>query len=824
MQIVRSCFSLPAFFRIILGMNARPRRTLRFLAWSLAALLPALIAAGAALYMTLRASLPELHGTLRLPGLKDRVVVERDELGVPTIRAGNRLDAARATGFLHAQDRFFHMDLSRRIGAGELAELLGPGVLDTDRRFRLHRLRASAREAMGRLPASQMELIGAYTEGVNAGLSALGARPPEYLILRTQPKPWLPEDSLLVADAMFFFLQDSQGKQEAGMAALAQILPPKAFEFFVPQGTEWDAAIDGTDWRAPAIPSPDEFSFSHFAAGSAGILPALGPQASCLLAPLARSSDGVTAGSNSWAVDGALSTSGSALVANDMHLGLRLPNTWYRMRIVCQGSLDITGATLPGVPAVIVGSNRKIAWGFTNSMLDLTDLILLETAPDNPGLYRTPGGWLAFKEQVETLHVRGGVDEKLSVESTIWGPVLPGPPDSKKRAVIWIAQLPEAINLGLLQLEQVCNVDTALALAPQCGIPTQNFVVGDRTGRIGWTLMGRLPRRIGFTGQLPVSWADGSKRWDGCVNGSDYPRVVSPPDGRIWTANNRIAGSPAYLAAGTWDVDLGARARQIRDDLRGQGKFAPPDMLAIQLDDRALFLGRWRELLLATLELPSVSRVKEAGEVRRLVQNWGGRAAVESAGYRLVRGFRSFCLELALAPITERCRKINPEFEYPTRQVEHSVWVLLTEKPTHLLNPAFKSYDDLLVTALEKLLADLGSQGLKPADATWGKRNRVVIRHPMSQGIPLAGSWLDIEEQELPGDSHMPRFQAPSAGASERLAVSPGHEEQGLFHMPGGQSGHFLSEYYRKGHDAWASGRPTPFLPGPAQHTLTLEP
>jgi len=737
------------------------------------------------------------------------------------------VDAARVTGFLHAQDRFFQMDLSRRMGAGELSELIGSAMLDTDRRFRFHRLRAVAREAMHGLSQSHLELMRAYTEGVNAGLEALGARPPEYLILRAQPKPWLPEDSLLVADAMFFFLQDSRGRQEAETALLAQILPPKAFDFFVPSGTEWDAAIDGTSSSAPPIPAPDEFSFKT--AGSAGILPALGPQAGSAgilpaLGTLARSNNGVIAGSNSWAVAGSLSTTGSAVVANDMHLGLRLPNTWYRMRIVCEGSLDITGVALPGVPAVIVGSNRQIAWAFTNSMLDLTDLVELETSPDNPRLYRAPGGWLPFGEQVETLRVNGGEDEKMTIETTIWGPVLPASPGSQKRAVRWIAHLPEAVNLGLFEMEQVGDVETALALAPKCGVPTQNFVVGDRTGRIGWTLMGRLPRRIGYDGLLPVSWSDGSKKWDGSLDPAEYPRIVNPAEGRIWTANNRIAGSPTYLAVGPWDVDLGARARQIRDDLRRQAKFEARDMLWIQIDDRAVFLGRWRDLLLSTLELPGASRVKETDEVRRLAENWGGRAAVESAGYRLVRGFRSMCLELALAPITDRCKKSDPDFEYPTRQVEQSVWILLDQKPMHLLNPVFKSYEDLQVVALERVLADLKAQGLDPARATWGQRNRVAVRHPLSPGIPLVGRWLDIEEQALPGDSHMPRFQSTGAGASERLVVSPGHEEDGLFHMPGGQSGHFLSEYYRKGHNAWASGKPTPFLPGPPRHTLTLAP
>jgi len=797
-----------------------------------------LIVAGVVFWLAVRASLPQLDGTLRLSGLKEQVVVERDGLGVPTIRAHNRLDAARATGFLHAQDRFFHMDLSRRMGAGELAELLGPGVLDLDRGFRLHRLRKTAREAMRLAPPAQVELIKAYTEGVNAGLRALGSRPPEYLILRSQPREWVPEDSLLVAHAMFFFLQDSGGRQEAHVSALANMVPPKAFDFFLPSGTEWDAAVDGSPSPTPVLPAPNEFSFHQLPGTQSADTTGASRrstgsrQQSALFLPnrLGSAGDGVVLGSNSWAVDGRLSTTGSALVANDMHLGLRLPNTWYRARIVCQAkndsrpSLDIAGVTLPGVPAVIVGSNRRIAWAFTNSMLDTTDLILLESSPDNPRLYKTPGGWLPLKEETETLHVRGEHDQKLTVETTIWGPVVPGPTGSPKKAVRWLAHLPEAVNLSLLDLEGVGDVEAALRLAPTCGVPAQNFVVGDKTGRIGWTVMGRLPRRVGFSGLLPVSWADGANRWDGWIPSEEYPKLVGPPDGRIWTANNRVAGSPAYLAAGPWDVDLGARANQIRNDLRASERFSPRDMLAIQLDDRAVFLERWRGLLLSTLSLDKASRIKEAAELGKRVENWGGRAAVESAGYRLVRGFRTFCIELALEPVIERCRKIDPQFDYPTRQVEYSVWVMLSAKPSHLLNPRFKSYEDLCVAALEKLILDLRSQGLNPAEATWGKRNLVQVRHPMSAGIPLVGTWLDIEAEPLPGDSHMPRFQSPGAGASERLAVSPGHEEQGLFHMPGGQSGHFLSEYYRKGHNAWASGQPAPFLPGPARHTLTLAP
>jgi penicillin G amidase len=348
--------------------------------------------------------------------------------------------------------------------------------------------------------------------------------------------------------------------------------------------------------------------------------------------------------------------------------------------------------------------------------------------------------------------------------------------------------------------------------------------VGDRTGRIGWTLMGRLPRRIGLSGRLPASWADGTACWDGWLSAEEYPVVFDPPDGRLWTANNRVVGSESYLAAGPWLTDLGARAKQIREDLELFQSAGPKDMLAVQLDDRAVFLERWRDLLLNTLSLPSLSGKAEAAEAQEWVRDWGGRAAIDSVGYRLVRGFRNSTLELLLEPITERCRAIQPEFRHSSPLVEQPAWTLLTERPGNLLNGRFQDYDQLLAAAVESMLQSLVEQGLKPSQARWGDRNRVAIRHPLSKGLPLLGRWFDIPAQPLPGDSHMPRVQGPADGASQRLAVSPGHEDMGIFHMPGGQSGHFLSPYYRAGHEAWANGDPAPFLPGEPRHRLTLTP
>jgi penicillin amidase len=507
-----------------------------------------------------------------------------------------------------------------------------------------------------------------------------------------------------------------------------------------------------------------------------------------------------------------------------------VPNIWYRLRMQVPAAgpagstLDITGVTLPGVPLMIVGSNRHVAWAFTNSTLDTTDLVPLEVNPADPALYRTPDGWKRVESVEEVLRVRGGRDETLKVETTLWGPLLPVTAGSPRRAIAWVAHLPGSIDLKFMEMEKAETVEQSVALAPHCGIPAQNLVVGDRQGKIGWTLVGRLPDRFGLDGQFPESWAAGTKGWRGFLSAEKYPRMMNPASGRLWTANNRVSGDPAYLVLGAWGVDNGARARQIRDGLNHLTSASPADMLAIQLDDRAVFLARWQKLMLGIIGRPSLKGNRELEEMRRLVESWEGRASTTSCGYRFVRDFRENTIKHLTEPLLQRCRAYYPEFRFRGVQLEGPAWKLLTHKPPHLLNPRFQSYEALLESALLEALKNYQALKRPLAELTWGNRNLVAIRHPLSLGLSWLGWWLDMSSVELPGDSNMPRVHSPRAGASQRLAVSPGHEEEGYFHMPCGQSGHFLSPFYRAGHQAWVLGKPLPFLPGPARYRLTLNP
>ena len=325
---------------------------------------------------------------------------------------------------------------------------------------------------------------------------------------------------------------------------------------------------------------------------------------------------------------------------------------------------------------------------------------------------------------------------------------------------------------------------------------------------------------------MPTSWADGTRRWDGLLPPDEAPRVVDPESGRLWSANNRVVSGEKAAKVGDGQWVNGARAAQIRDGLFALERASPRDLLAIQLDDRALFLARWRDLWLAVLTPEAVAADPRRKEFRDLVEAWGGRAAVDSVGYRLVREARISLYREVFAALTAPCREVDPKFSYTESafRFEGPLWRLVTDRPSNLLDPAYASWDQALLAAVDRTLDSYSKQGLPLREQTWGRRNTVRLRHPLSRGVPFLARWLDLPPAQLPGDSAMPRVQAPAYGASERLAVSPGHEAEGLFHMPGGQSGHPLSPHYGDGEAAWEEGKPTPFLPGDAVSELRLVP
>lgn len=784
--------------------------------WTIRLILGATALAAVALitaWAVLRASLPDLDGEAMVAGLAAQATIERDAAGIPTIKAGNRADLAFATGYAHGQDRFFQMDLIRRRSAGELSELFGEAALSSDKYYRLHRFRSRAAAVIAKSTDEERAILESYAEGVNEGLGSLGARPFEYFLIGNEPEPWTPEDSLLVVYMMFVQLNDGEAIRDIRRGFAHRVLPESVYAWLYPQGTPWDAPIMGQARSVAPPPTADVYSVRDY--------DDVAPPANEVGKPQLN-------GSNNWAVSGALTRTGHAIVSNDMHLGLSTPNIYYRARLEVAGDapLSVTGVTLPGAPLVIAGSNGKMAWGYTNSYGDWTDAVVIKPG-DRPGTYRTPDGDRPFVEYRESIAVRDSEPAELLIRETIWGPVNDAVeyPDGEI-AIRWIAHDAEAVNLNIIKLETAGSVFDAIAVANTIGMPPQNFVTGDAEGNIGWTIAGRIPVRNGFNPMVPADWSE-EEGWIGWLASNEYPRIINPQSGRIWTANARVVDGDALLVIGDGGYDLGARARQIRDGLFAKDLFEPADMLEIQYDDRALFLARWRELLLATLDETTIASDARLAEYRRLVDEWIPRAAPESVGYRLVRAFR---LEVQSRVFHGLMAPVRAAYDHDvtfrlSHQFEAPLWSLITEQPQHLLPGGYGSWHELLVAAVRGNVEYFGENYEGPlAERSWGERNTARIRHPLSRAVPLLSGLLDMPAEPLNGDVDLPKAQGPSFGASERFSVSPGDEANSVMHMPTGQSGHPLSGFYRRGHDDWVRGRPSPFLPGETQHKLTLLP
>lgn len=791
----------------------------------------------------LAGSRPQTNGNITLKDLSAPVTIVRDAEGIPTITAQNRHDLAYALGYVHGQERFFQMDLQRRDAAGELAALVGPKALPVDENHRLHRFRALAEHKLALMAPGKRKFMAAYTAGVNAGLAHLSVRPWEYLLLGVKPQPWTDADTILTIDAMFFDLnQDGNNPRELDIARMRAVLPKALTDFLLAPSPRWEAPMQGGPTHP--VPVPDASVYDLRTSPLQKVAFARGARAVALTG---QANTGI--GSNGSAVGGAL-TGGGAILANDPHLSLRVPNIWYRAQLRYpdpadpQRMIDLNGVTLPGAPAMVIGSNGHVAWGFTNSSGDWMDWVRVIRNPANPSQYKTPSGWATIKQHDETIHVKGAPDAHVTVEDTLWGPIMAKAPDGTPLALAWTAQDPRAVNLNLMKLETTDTVDQALALAPTIGIPPQNLVVADAHGNIGWSIAGSvIPVRAGFDPAAPADWSKPGTGWIGYATSPQDPAIMNPPGSRIWTANQRIVSGDALSLIGDGGYDLGARAQQVRDDLQARDHFTASDMLDIQLDNRALFLARWQKLLLGVLDTshcdqsdPGSSHIPVAAgttasctrleSLKPYVQDWQARAATNSVGYRIVRLFREKTRENVLAPFTARATEKWDDFKWPSPQVgEYAVWTLVEQKPAWLLNPKYKDWNALLVDSAKQVAEELAALPGPLADKTWGKKNTAKIDNPLSVALP---EWLarffDMPHDELAGDNNMPRVLHPAFGASMRLDVQPGDEAHGILEMPAGQSDNPLSPWFGKGHAAWVHGKPAPLLPGPAKYRLTLLP
>ena len=808
--------------------ESRRRLTTRILLWPLFALATLLILAAGSAYFMARSALPQLDGTLITKGLSAPVRVTRDTHGVPTIEAANLQDLFFAQGFVTAQDRLWQMDMMRRFAAGELSEIVGTVALKIDREQRILGLRAAAKKSLQMATARDASYLEAYARGVNAFIETHQSRLPiEFRILNYKPKPWQPEDSIVIANQMvkdlnFYTFRDALDREKI----LAKLGPELTADLYVNRSwhdrpptvmrEDLNNQEDKNDSDEDEEDGPDNSVTQRRNTGHE-IWAQRAPEA--------------VKGSNDWVVSGEHTVTGKPLLSNDMHLGHQMPNLWYEAHLK-SNDFDVAGVTLPGMPYVIVGHNQRVAWGFTNVGPTVADAFI-ETF-NAQGAYQTPQGWLQPEHRAEVIHVKDKPDVTLDVKLTRHGPVITDilPGETRQIALRWT--LYDGLRMPFFEVDSAQNWQDFRKAFSQLDAPGQNVVYADVDGNIGYQTTGHIPIRAAGDGSLPVSGADDSHEWAGYIPFDKLPSIYNPPSGVIATANGRITPDkyPYSISTG-WEAPW--RTERIYHVLESGRKLSASDMLALQNDihsENDLFAAE--RFVYAVDHAPSASaRAKQAAD---LLRNWDGRMSASSAAptlaVRSARELTRLLLEPRLGPAAEDPVKEETSLSWKTYHWQmRTVWLqnVMLHQPKRWLPEKYTNYDELLAAAVDAAV----NEAEAPKDLAswhWGKVNELEIEHPVLGKIPLVNRWAAPGVKEQSGSGYTVKAVTRHQGPSERFTANLADLDQSTLNVVTGEAGNFMSPYYMDQWQAWHEGTTftLPFtsqaVSATAAHRLVLQP
>ena len=823
-------FSAPAIRR-------SPRA--RIFLWILLVLLLIMAAALGYAYYVAHAALPQLDGQLQVIGLSAPVTVTRDVHGVPAIEAASLDDLFFAQGYITAQDRLWQMDIMRRYGSGELSEILGEDTLKLDREQRILGLRAAAKKSLEMAGPRDRAFLDAYARGVNAYIAARSGRLPiEFRILRYAPKPWLPEDSLVIANSMvkdlnYHYFYDALAREKI----LAKLGPELTADLFV--NRSWHdrpPTVMRADLGEPQTDTGDEDDSDDDDGPDNSVTHRdFPPRFSKPLEPLPFEDPAVN-GSNDWVVNGAHTVTGKPLLSNDMHLGHQMPNLWYEAHLRT-GTLDVAGVTLPGMPCVIVGHNQRVAWGFTNVGPTVTDVYIENL--NAQGAYQTPTGWAQPQHRMEVIHVKGKPDVSLDVQITRHGPIITEIVPGETRALALRWTLYDGLRLPFFDVNMAENWDEFTKAFSQLDAPGQNVVYADVDGDIGYHTTGKVPVRAAGDGSLPASGADDAHEWISYIPFAKLPGVYNPPSGIIATANGRITPDD-YPNSISMEWEAPWRTARIYHVLESGRQFSPADMLALQTDvhsEAEQFAAERFVYAVDHASKPS-ARARQAAD---LMRSWDGRMLATSAAPTIAENaiyqLRRLLLEAKLGSAPPDPPKGTPAKEdgalnWKTYSWEmRSVWMenILLHRPKRWLPEKYPNYDELLTAAVDAAVNDAAAPN-DLASWHWGAFNAVEIQHPILKNIPLVRQWSGPGVQEQSGSGYTVKAVTRHHGPSERFTANLANLDESTLNLVTGQGGNFMSPYYMDQWKAWYEGT-TFTLPFTAKavsatktHQLRLEP
>jgi penicillin G amidase len=870
--------SAPSLPGISLSKVRRRRPALRILYFATCFLLVVLIAAVWWLYWIAHSAVPQLDGMITVPGISSKVRVVRDEHGVPTIEAATLEDLFFAQGYVTAQDRLWQMDMMRRAAAGELSEIIGEDTVKMDREQRILGLRIAAEAAEKNISTRDRAYFDAYARGVNTFIESHRDRLSlEFRLMKYSPRPWTVTDSLLVGARM---VQDlNHYNNPPGLTRekiLAKLGPELTADLYV--NSSWRDRPP-TDVRRmdqePAASSGDEdedddeevepeggsrlISALPTGNGLRGLMPEesaahpglesfvppfpalkrwakLGRPSGAEFAEASNSStileqafsvdeaDSFRPGSNNWVVSGQHTVSGKPLLSNDMHLDHQMPNLWFEAHLkTTTGNFDVAGVTLPGIPFVIVGHNQRIGWGFTNVGPTVEDDFIEEF--NAQGQYKTPTGWIEPQHWQETIHVKGKPDVTLDVVTTRHGPVitelLPG--ETRKIALRWTLQ--DGEGLVFFDVDSAQNWDEFRKAYSAFGAPGQNVMYADVDGHIGYQATGRVPIRTAGDGSLPVSGSDDKHEWKGWIPFDEMPHVYDPPTGILATANGRIAPDGyKYSISDEWEAPW--RTDRIYRVLESGKKFAPADMLALQMDVSSAYDRLCADKFVYAIDhaANAFDRGKRAAEILR---DWDGRMSADSAAPTIETKARQELVRLLLEP---KLGAASSDSDAGTlswksyRWAMSSVWLenVLAKQPARWLPPGYSDYGSLLTAAVENTVKETRAASNTPAKPPsdvpsdlgqwkWGKNYPVEIDHLVLSHLPLIGRFTGPGSHPLSGSGYTVKAVGRGFGPSERLTWNFANFDESTLNLVTGESGIFLSPYYMDQWAAWYGGLTFPF-------------
>lgn len=804
--------------------RSRRRRVLRATAWALVILLTATVSLG---YLFVRRSLPQVSGTLRLPGLEAPVTVFRDNRGVAHIQASTAHDLYMAQGFVMAQDRLWQMDTLRRTVGGRLAEVMGPSVLETDKFFRTLQLHRAAERSVQAYSPSGRQAVEAFTAGVNAYIEqadGLGKLPPEFALLGYRPESWSPVDTAMVGKLIAYQMGGNwasevflyQLRQAVGDKLTSQVLP------VYPSDGEIIVQHSGTDTEAKrmAMLPPEHGALDLSGLMATGVFP------------------DPYVGSNNWVLSGNLTRSGKPLLANDPHLALQLPAIWYQTHLVLSSkddAMNVIGATIPGVPGVVIGHNEQIAWGVTNTGPDVQDLYIERRNPANPHQFEYQNVWEEATIYQERIRVKGRADVNLEVAVTRHGPIISeiagGPSDRPREALAlkWTAFQPTGEVEAILQFGKARDWASFREALRKFQAPTMNFVFASQDGTIAYRANGLIPVRSKGQGLMPVPGWDGEHEWTAFIPFDELPEVVNPSQGFIVTANNKVVDDAyPYFLSNSWAPPY--RAKRIREVLQSKASgWTAEEMQALQVDALNLQAASLVPGLISLVENASLTTAEKQG--LDLLKAWDFTDRADSGApfihylWRINLARRLF--ESKMGPdlykrMTDRDNVVD-EMIRGALKGDVSDWV---QEGGGLEALAAQSFRDAMA-------AGAAVQGPDPTRWSWGKFHLMGPQHPLAGAIPVLGQLLNTKEYPVDGGPQTVGVNAPArtgrvnwsaawrqvvdvAGMNGRDVLSPG------------QSGHFLSSWYEDQLSNHAQGQLESqlFTPEAFRHftKLSLEP